>query len=325
MGTVYLALREDIGQQIALKIVRGGDSAEAAERIAVESEGAELQQKLSSNGTHDPRVVAVNRIFRTGPNLAIEEYVQGEDLYKVLQRGRLEPQRAARIAVALCDMLANLSVSNPFVHGDLKPSNILITRDDQVKVIDFGIAKALEKSKLTTFNPYQSAAYSSPERLASNRVDANSDLWSIGVMLYEMIAGRRPFAGNDEDLRTRIQQGPETLPDWVPQPLACILFKMLAPVPASRYTNAAECAADLRRFLAGEAVSAPEPDQATRRTVPPADSEATRRTTPAGPACRRPGPSGSFAASAAQNRTLCRARDFCPLDLRRALLYELAA
>src|SRR6266849_469058 len=84
MGKVYLALRQDTGQQIALKIVRGGDSPEALERIAVEKGGAELQQKLSNNGLRDARIVAVQRIFQQGPDLAIEmEYVEGEDLYKV--------------------------------------------------------------------------------------------------------------------------------------------------------------------------------------------------------------------------------------------------
>jgi eukaryotic-like serine/threonine-protein kinase len=282
MGTVYLANRQDTGQQVALKIVNGGPQDEDKERIAVEETGAKLQQQLGGNGTPtDPRMTTVYRVFRVGDDLGIEmEYVEGEDLYAILQRGSLDAQTAAGIAFALCDMLDKLVRVASFVHGDLKPGNVRIMRNGQVKVFDFGIAKELQAKKLGTWNPWQSAPYCSPERLQTNKVDLNSDLWSIGVMLYEMVAGRKPFPVRDEELLKRLKLGPDPLPSACPAPLRNIVFCLLAPDAAERYRDPGDCAADLRRFLNNEPVLAADPDVRTRRTVPPVDNDATRRTVP---------------------------------------------
>jgi serine/threonine protein kinase len=282
MGTVYLAIRQDTGQQVALKIVNGGPHDEDKERIAVEETGAKLQQQLAGNGTlTDPRMTTVYRVFHPGDDLGIEmEYVEGEDLYAILQRGSLDAQTAAGIAFALCDMLDKLVRVASFVHGDLKPGNVRIMGNGQVKVFDFGIAKALQAKKFGTWNPWQSAPYCSPERLQSNKVDLNSDLWSIGVMLYEMVAGRKPFPVPNEELPKRFMLGPDPLPPPCPAPLRNIIFCMLAREPAERYHDSGACAADLHRFLNNEPVMAVDPDARTRRTVPPIDNDATRRTMP---------------------------------------------
>ncbi len=212
-----------------------------------------------------------------GADLGIEmEYVEGEDLFTILQRGPLEPAAAARIALALCDMLDNLGRVTPFVHGDLKPRNVRVMRDGQVKVLDFGIAKALVTARPGTWNPWQSAPYCSRERLETSSVDAQSDLWSIGVMLYEMVAGRMPFPVPDEELRQRLKFGPDPLPSACPAPLRNIVFRMLAPEPAERYRDPGDCASDLRRFLSHDPVLAADPDARTRRTIPPADSTPPR-------------------------------------------------
>ncbi len=283
MGTVYLAVRQDTGQQIALKIVNGGPHEEDKERIAVEETGAKLQQELGGNGTpREPRMISVHRVFHSGDDLGIEmEYVEGEDLYATLQRGPLDPQTAAGIAAALCEMLDNLGRVTSFVHGDLKPRNVRVMSDGQVKVLDFGIAKALATTRPGTFNPWQSAPYCSPERLDASIVDAKSDLWSIGVMLYEMVAGHRPFPVPDQELRKRLAYGPDPLPPSCPAPLRNIIFRMLAYDPAQRYHNPGDCAADLHRFLNNQPVLAVDPDPLTRRTVSPVDDAATRRTVPA--------------------------------------------
>ena len=277
MGKVYLATRADTGREVALKIVEGGLYPEDQERVTIERQGAELQQELAGKDTH---IVPVHRVVGEGHCLGIEmEYIDGEDLYLVLRRGPLGPDFAARIAVALCEMLSNFGDGT--VHGDLKPRNILLTKAGEVRVIDFGIAKVLAATRPGTYNPYQSAPYSSPERLSSSHVDARSDLWSIGVILYEMIAGKRPFGVADEDLRSRVMLGPDPLPPSCPPPLRNIVFKMLAGNAGARYQTAAECAADLRRFLDRQPVQAPDFEEETRRTVPPVfDPDATRRTGP---------------------------------------------
>jgi tetratricopeptide (TPR) repeat protein len=277
MGTVYLGTRQDTGQQVALKIVRGGPHDDDRERVAVEETGAKLQQELARI---EPRMTTVNRVFHSDDDLCIEmEYVQGEDLDTILKtRGPLDAAAAARIAFALCDMLDKPEAVDTFVHGDLKPSNVRILGDGELKVLDFGIAKALPKTKVGTWNPWQSAPYCSPERLRTSIVDSNSDMWSIGVMLYEMVAGRRPFPVADTDLLKRLMFGPDPLPSTCPAQLRNILFRMLAPEPTERYRNPGECAADLRRFLNSEPVLAGDPDDRTRRTVLAVADDATRRT-----------------------------------------------
>lgn len=290
MGEVYLALDHDVRRQVALKVVYRGPDPEDEEILKAELLGAELQSRL---GGADPRVVAVNRYGYFSGNLFIDmEYVDGEDLSVILGRGPLPPRRAAEIAIALCEMLHNLGrfeteiENKPFVgviHGDLKPRNVRINLLAQVKVMDFGIAKALSKTRMHTQNVFASTAYCSPERLDTQSIDTHSDLWSVGVMLYQMIAGRLPFdAQTKERLERRIRSGepPEPLAASCPEPLRNVVAVMLARDPALRYQSAAEVAEDLKRFLRGEPLSTrPVISDATVRTTAPADSEATVRTT----------------------------------------------
>ncbi|MDQ6665388.1 MAG: serine/threonine protein kinase [Acidobacteriota bacterium] len=276
MGWVYLARHSD-GQQVALKIVYRGQDLDDADVLEAEQLGAELQQRLRGV---DPRVVGVNRYGYFGRDLFIEmEYVPGEDLATTLQRGPLNPRLAAGIAMQLCEMLENLrtfstSISDKqftgVVHGDLKPRNIRITPEGHVKVIDFGIAKALSQTRKQTVNVFASKAYCSPERLDTQNMDSHSDLWSAGVLLYQMIAGKLPFnEASVEQLERRIRSGPPAnpLPASCPESLRNIVMRMLARDPARRYQTATDVKQDLTRFLKGERVGAmPVESEATVRT-----------------------------------------------------------
>jgi hypothetical protein len=146
---------------------------------------------------------------------------------------------------------------------------------NHVKVLDFGIAKALSNTGKYTMNLFASAAYCSPERLESQNMDSQSDLWSVGVLLYQMIAGRLPFEEpTREQLERRIRSStpPAALPIACPEGLRCIVFKMLARDLSQRYANATEVKEDLARLQRGEPVLA--------RAVPlhDFDSDATTRT-----------------------------------------------
>src|SRR6202035_500104 len=141
--------------------------------------------------------------------------IDGQDLAELMRRGRLEVEFAADVAVAVAKTLEsahNLQVAiagkgyRGVVHGDIKPKNIRIDSRGEVRVLDFGIAKALSLSRRLTRNEFGSVPYASPERLQSGDVSVHSDLWSLAVMLYEMVSGLQPYqAENTERLERMIR------------------------------------------------------------------------------------------------------------------------
>src|SRR5271166_6146255 len=245
MGEVYLAVDADSGAQVALKIVYKGPDAEDLEILEAERLGAELQKRVAGI---DARVCAVNRYGEIDGDLFIEmEHIEGEDLSTIVSRGALPPLDAVHIAIELCEMLENLRAFTTtiddkqfhgVIHGDLKPKNIRLNSHNQVKVLDFGIAKALSHTRKYTMNVFASTAYCSPERLETQSIDSHSDLWSIGVLLYQMVAGRLPFDEPSKehlDRRIRSSAPPDILPPSCPEPLRRIIFKMLSRNLARRY------------------------------------------------------------------------------------------
>jgi serine/threonine protein kinase len=285
MGEVFLAEDREANRQLALKIVYKGSEPEDQDIIEAERLGAELQKRLSGV---DRRVVQVNKYGDLSGDLFIDmEFIQGEDLSTVIARGPLDVRFAAHVARELCEMLRNLGAFTTtigekrfsgVIHGDLKPRNIRIDGQNYVKVLDFGIAKALTHTRKYTVNVFASAAYCSPERLETQNMDVQSDLWAVGVLLYQMISNKLPFEeASKERLERRIRspQPPAPLPASCPEPLRRIVFKMLARDPARRYATPLEVSEDIARFQKGQAVIA-EP-------LPAAgvfDSDATVRTTP---------------------------------------------
>ena len=289
MGRVYLA--EEGGHKVALKLIDLGTDQDSREVLEAERRGAELQDRLSAI---DPRVA---RIYEAGESdgyfYIAMEYVEGQDLSEILTHGALPPPRAVAIAIEICEVLANAHTLTAalngheyhgIVHGDIKPRNIRITADGRVKVLDFGIAKALSASRNFTRNQFGSVPYSSPERLNTGEVDAASDLWSIAVVLHEMLAGMPYFrAENIGKLEHSIRTYQAVLPslEAIPPGLRQILERALAPQPQYRYVTARDLEADLLAWREGRlAIPAEDPD-ATRRTAPPPGDDATRRTAPA--------------------------------------------
>jgi len=192
MADVYLA--QDTGNErtVALKVIEDGPDADSHEAIEAERRGSQLQSRLADI---DARVV---RIFDIGDmdgyfGVAME-YVEGQDLADLMRHGPAPVDDAVDIALAICQTLQNahnLEVEidgkeyRGIVHGDIKPKNIRIDMENRVRVLDFGIAKALSLSRKLTRNEFGSVPYASPERLESGEVNAMSDLWSLGVLLYE--------------------------------------------------------------------------------------------------------------------------------------------
>ena len=286
MGEVFLARDLEAQREIALKLVYKGTEPEDSEVLEAERLGAELQKRLSGA---DPRVVVVNRYGEITGDLFIEmEYIEGEDLSAILARGPAQPGFAAMIARELCEMLENLSAFSTsigdrqfvgVIHGDLKPRNIRINSRNHVKVLDFGIAKALSNTRRYTMNVFASTAYCSPERLETQNMDAQSDLWSVGVLFYQILAGKLPFEEpNKERLERRIRsdQPPDALPSSCPEGLSRIVLRMLARDPARRYQSATEVKQDLARWEKGEEIPEIVDTEATVRTAAAGDDTTTR-------------------------------------------------
>jgi Protein kinase domain len=300
MAAVFLARDSRCDRRVALKLIPVRDDREGREILEAERWGARLQEQLSGVCDLVPRV---HEDVDLAPYYAIAmEYVDGENLSDVIGRGQLEPAEAARIAIELCRFL---DVAHRFettidghgfralVHGDLKPRNVRVTPAGEIKVLDFGIAKALSLSRRVTRNDFGSMPYLSPERLESTEVDAHADLWALGVILYELLSGAAPFYARDTrrlEQQIRNGYGAHPLTDPCPIGLQAIVAQLLAPRMGDRYPAARAVQEDLERFGAGQPTIAqergwPRLDEATRRTrpAPAADVEATRRTAPEPP------------------------------------------
>lgn len=298
MGDVYLARELQSGGEIALKIIQKGSDPEDQDIIDAERTGAELQKRLSGL---DRRVVAVHTYGDMAADLFIEmEFIDGDDLSALMARRQITYSFSVHVARELCEMLENLRTfttvigSRQFsgvIHGDLKPGNLRIDRHSQVKVLDFGIAKALTHTRKYTANVFGSTAYCSPERIETQNMDTQSELWSVGVLLYQMIAHRLPFEEpTKERLERRIRsaQPPPPLPAPCPEPLRRIVFKMLAHDPARRYQTPVEIIEDLTRFQNGQQVLAEavplanvfDGDKTVRTTLPVPEADLGDRTTP---------------------------------------------
>ncbi len=228
------------------------------------------REAQSAASLNHPSIVAV---YDTGEDMVgpvpvpyiVMEYVDGRTLRDLLRDDRrLLPERALEIADGVLRAL-DYSHRNGIVHRDIKPGNVMLTRTGDVKVMDFGIARALSDSQVTMTQTAQvigTAQYLSPEQARGERVDARSDLYSTGCLLYELLTGRRPFSG-DSPVAIAYQHvrenpvPPSHVDPEIPRWADAIVLKAMAKSPPDRYQNAAEMRADIQRAMSGMPVSAP--------------------------------------------------------------------
>ena len=297
MATVFLAEDTRHARKVALKLVSMTQDREGREILDAERWGAQLQGRLAE------ACGLVPRVYEAGEHppyyFIAMEYVDGENLSDLIGRGKVAPDEASRIGCELCRFLDTAhrfatSIDGrdfvSLVHGDLKPRNVRLSPTGELKVLDFGIAKALSLSRKVTRNDFGSMPYLSPERLDSTDVDAHADLWALGVILYELLSGEPPFHALDtrrleQQIRAGYQRRPLAAP--CPAPLQAVVARLLARHQADRYESAAAVLADLCLVQSGKPTDAEARgfpgriDEApTRRTQLPAgaDTEATRRT-----------------------------------------------
>ncbi|MBV8847268.1 MAG: serine/threonine protein kinase [Bryobacterales bacterium] len=261
MTDVYLARDTETDRRVVLKLVE--QSGDQFTQIVIEAErrGAEIQKQLHDA---DPRILEVYEFGeRNGCFFVAMEHCEGRSIAEILEvERRLDPQRAARYAVEVLSQLDRLHSfvtdldgrNRAVVHGDIKPSNIQIAAGDQVRLLDFGIAKAITNTHHLTHHNLGSPTYCSPERLEKAQVEPQADLWAVGVSLYEMIAGSLPYqAATTRKLEVLIEsrRPPRALPADCPGPLRAIIQKSLGARVERRYASAADFADDLRTFLNG--------------------------------------------------------------------------
>jgi beta-lactam-binding protein with PASTA domain/predicted Ser/Thr protein kinase len=257
MSDVYLADDLTLNRPVAVKILHPEFARDPSyiQRFRYEAQAA-------ANLNH-PNIVSVYDWGNEGDiYYIVMEYVEGSEL-KELQRsqGRLGPERAAEITAEIAAALQFAHRHN-LVHRDIKPHNVIITPTGQVKVMDFGIARAATGTGMTQTGVVMGTAqYLSPEQAQGLPVDGRSDIYSLGIVLYEMLTGRVPF-DDENPLTVAYRQvrddpvPPSMLEPSIPTTMESIIMKSLAKNPANRYQTAQEMKADLLRFLEGIPVNA---------------------------------------------------------------------
>ncbi len=267
MGEVYRARDTRLGREVAIKVLPAEFAADP-ERLKRFEREARATAALSH-----PNILAVHDVgTHDGIPYLVEELLEGESLKERLDRGDLAQSEALRIAGEIAKGLA-AAHEKGIVHRDLKPGNVFLTRDGTVKILDFGLAKlvsaaALEEAETLTQGGTATtqlggvlgtAAYMAPEQARGRPVDQRADVFAFGVLLYEMLAGERPFQGatGTEVMAAILTDEPEPLPVGVPAGVAAVVGRCLEKDPGRRYQRGSELRAALEAVKSGAAGPAP--------------------------------------------------------------------
>lgn len=263
MGVVYHAVDTKLNRHVALKflpddVVLGEDA-----------RAIFLREARAASALDHPNIGTVHGIEETedGRPFIVMAYYDGRNLAEKIAVAPLNSEEAVEIAVQVARGLAEAH-SHHIVHRDIKPPNILLTSNGLVKIVDFGVARVAESTQATqTIGLSGTVSYMSPEQVQGRHVDSRSDLWSFGVVLYQMVTGRLAFhaSGPAATMYAIVHSAPEKLPDHLPAGLQNIIYRALAKDPAARYQTASEMLADLQALKRSSA--RPDDPTVTRRHV----------------------------------------------------------
>ncbi len=274
MGVVHEALDTRLKRKVAIKFLgEGGQPADRRRRF--------LQEARAASSLNHPNIVTVHDVDNvSGVDFIVMEYVDGTPLHRLIEPGGLPLDRLLGYARQLGDALAAAHRAG-IVHRDLKPSNVMLARDGRLKILDFGLSKlsphAAWREEETTLSSGPKTArgvvvgspgYMSPEQAVGAAVDARSDVFSLGVVLFELASGARPHAVND--LRALLQEAPPSLLDIrkdIPPAFARLVERCLAKDPAERYPTAVEVQRDLDLLSGAQPAPAVQAPPARSRTL----------------------------------------------------------
>ncbi len=251
MAVVYEAIQEPLNRRVAIKALKPS--------IAIDSQFAERFEReahFMASLQHE-NILHVIDFLKDGRSMfIIMEYVDGIDLYDLLERSpRLPPDVAAIITLQLARGL-DYAHFRGIIHRDIKPANIMVSMYGDVKLMDFGIARHERFGDLTeTGTGLGTPSYMSPEQILGDKLDFRSDIFSVGIVLYQMLTGRKPFV--EDDTRTVMQkirldrfEAPKKMGVEVPRKLERIMARCLQKMPANRYPTTQALIDDLTEFLA---------------------------------------------------------------------------
>jgi len=248
MGEVYLAQDTKLNRRVALKFLPAqlASDEEFKERFKREAQAAAA--------LNHPNIITIHEVaeYENRPYIAME-YVEGESLKKLITKKDLSINKVINMAMQICEGLSKAHQSG-IVHRDVKPQNILIDKDGRVRILDFGLAKLKKDAMLTQpGSTVGTVAYMSPEQAQGMEVDQRSDIFSFGVVLYEMITSQLPFKGEHDAamIYSIIHETPEPLARYkanVPDELQRMVEKAMEKSPEMRYQHADDLGADLRKL-----------------------------------------------------------------------------
>lgn len=248
MGVVYKAEDLKLMRTVALKFV--------VPRMLKKQEDKErfIREAQTAACLNHPHICTIFQIEELEDStFIVMEYVEGRSLKRIIEKGPLKVEKALDFAIQIAEALEAAQEKN-IVHRDIKSSNIMITPRDQVKIMDFGLAKVVSESQLTeTASIMGTVAYMSPEQACGGALDHRSDIWSLGVVLYEMLSGHVPFQGEHEQLvlysiLNKYHEPISALRSNIPYEMERIMDKCLEKDPTERYQHADELLVDLRRL-----------------------------------------------------------------------------
>ena len=250
MGVVYKAVDPLIDRTVAIKTINLDLSKEELANFE-----KRFQREVQSAGKlNHPNIVTVYDVGRTeGVAYMAMEFLEGKELREILDSGVVLPvEKVMHIATQVAEGLG-FAHEHGIVHRDVKPSNVMVLKNGLVKITDFGIAQMSSATRTMSGMVMGSPKYMSPEQVVGQAVDGRSDIFSLGIMLYEMLTGKTPFTG--ENISAIMYQilnddpiPPRTFNQSIPEAINFIVLKALSKHPDQRYQNAKEMARDLKRY-----------------------------------------------------------------------------